>query len=351
MFRCEDEDTLYRALTKGPCVISGNYIAAQRWKPGFCASRSQITSTSVWVRIPDFPMEFYNNDILFTLGTCVGTPLKIDTTTFWASRGKYARICVEVGFTKPLLSKVMVERILFNLEYENFSAICFKCGRIGHRVNQCPTVLADALPEVVHGSRRSCMEVDPCQYPQPARLLPTYGPWMLVNKAKTRVNKSAPGPQPKAQVSMSSHVSHHYRFGSVQLEQGEGSRYQTCATGNPTSTPLPHHSLTVEHNMATLRDSHAHNGSNPVVTDVLGTFSSDFALDCNPINPSEQYEEQGGVLTSMQPTENTPKISSHHGGRSSQRSERRTPCRTSTSPTSAAGVGVSSDMASGEFPS
>ena len=43
---------------------------------------------------------------MFTVGKCVGLSIKIDTNTLWASRGKYARICAEVDFTKPLLSKL-----------------------------------------------------------------------------------------------------------------------------------------------------------------------------------------------------------------------------------------------------
>ena len=60
LFKCDDEDTIDRALSGGPWVISGNYVAVQKWHPGFCASTGTITSTCVWVRIHELPVELYS---------------------------------------------------------------------------------------------------------------------------------------------------------------------------------------------------------------------------------------------------------------------------------------------------
>lgn len=30
------------------------------------------------IRIPDFPMELYNPDVLFSIGKCVGSPIKLE---------------------------------------------------------------------------------------------------------------------------------------------------------------------------------------------------------------------------------------------------------------------------------
>ena len=75
---------------------------------------------------------------MFSIGSCSGSPLKVDDNTFWTPRGKYARLCVEIDFNKPLTSKIMVEENMLNIEYENFSAICFSRGRIGHKEIDCP---------------------------------------------------------------------------------------------------------------------------------------------------------------------------------------------------------------------
>ncbi|KAL7236158.1 hypothetical protein ACSBR1_019427 [Camellia fascicularis] len=43
-------------------------------------------------------------------------PLKIDWTTVMATRGKFARICVEMDLTKPLKPKFMLENKCYNIE-------------------------------------------------------------------------------------------------------------------------------------------------------------------------------------------------------------------------------------------
>ena len=39
------------------------------------------------------------------LGSKIGNSVQIDSTTSMASRGHFARLCVEVDLTKPLVSK------------------------------------------------------------------------------------------------------------------------------------------------------------------------------------------------------------------------------------------------------
>lgn len=78
LFKCEDEEVVERALLGGPWVIAGNYLAVQRWKPGFCASKATINSMCVWSHIPDFPIEFFSEDLLFSVASYIGTPLKVD---------------------------------------------------------------------------------------------------------------------------------------------------------------------------------------------------------------------------------------------------------------------------------
>ena len=34
---------------------------------------------------------------------------------------------------------------LLNVEYENFSDICFKCGRVGHNLDVCPSSAQQTL--------------------------------------------------------------------------------------------------------------------------------------------------------------------------------------------------------------
>src|ERR1044072_597605 len=90
--------------------------------------------------------------------------LKVDRLTSIHSRGKFARICVEIDIQKKLVPKVKVMGEVLNLEYEGLHQVCFRCGVYGHKKEFChePTVhvmedqenqkIANQDPVVVHDS-------------------------------------------------------------------------------------------------------------------------------------------------------------------------------------------------------
>ena len=46
-------------------------------------------------------------------------------------------MCVEVDLTKPLLSKFRLNGRVWGIQYEGLKMICFKCGRQGHKEENC----------------------------------------------------------------------------------------------------------------------------------------------------------------------------------------------------------------------
>ncbi|KAL0292873.1 UNVERIFIED_CONTAM: ATP synthase epsilon chain, chloroplastic [Sesamum calycinum] len=52
------------------------------------------------------PVEFFQEELLMRIGNRIGRAVKVDETTMAASRGRYARVCVEVDLTKPLVSMI-----------------------------------------------------------------------------------------------------------------------------------------------------------------------------------------------------------------------------------------------------
>lgn len=65
--------------------------------------------------------------------------LKIDKMTYIQSRGKFARICVELDVSKPLIPHIVIRGHKLLIEYEGLHLVCFQCGRYGHRAEQCTT--------------------------------------------------------------------------------------------------------------------------------------------------------------------------------------------------------------------
>nr|KYP54029.1 hypothetical protein KK1_000195 [Cajanus cajan] len=99
------EEDYRHALYEGPWMIADHYIVVQRWRPFFNVTASKTRKVAAWIRIPGLPIELYNERFLWRVGSKLGSMLKIDKLTSIHSRGLHA--------------------------------ICFKCGRYGHRQDQC----------------------------------------------------------------------------------------------------------------------------------------------------------------------------------------------------------------------
>ncbi|XVF06754.1 hypothetical protein REPUB_Repub06bG0077800 [Reevesia pubescens] len=108
-----------------------------RWTPGFRSEEATINSVATWVRFPGMLLEFYDGDVLRRMGNEIGKAVRIDRTTSFMLRGKFARMCVELDLTKPLVSKIYIGGRWQKVEYEGLKMLCFHCGKFGHNDLEC----------------------------------------------------------------------------------------------------------------------------------------------------------------------------------------------------------------------
>lgn len=137
LFKFNNGNDMERALYGGPWFILNHYLMLTKWKPDFRPSQSAFDKIMVWIRFPELPLEYYDKTALFAIAEKVGKPIKVDYATDNMARGRYARVCIELDLSKALVSKVWVAKAWQNVEYENLSLVCFQCGKIGHRRDQC----------------------------------------------------------------------------------------------------------------------------------------------------------------------------------------------------------------------
>ncbi|XP_038687586.1 uncharacterized protein LOC119986972 [Tripterygium wilfordii] len=184
------------AKFEGPWMIMDHYLTVREWFPNFDPDQDSMERLLVWVRIPCLPIEYYDYDFLMRVGEKIGKPVKIDDATDSVSRGKFARLCVEVDLTKPLLAKFKLRRRVRRIEYEGIHLVCFKCGCYGHRQDTCllatgPEVEAhdqrpDKEDDNVHPVRKAVVIVNP-------EVTDDYGPWMLAKSRSRRVIRKQDG--------------------------------------------------------------------------------------------------------------------------------------------------------------
>lgn len=181
-------------LENGPWTIQGHYLTVSKFRPGFLPAQGCVAATLVWVRLPSLPLEFFHESILKRIGNKLGRAVKIDVHTMTVSRGKYARICVEMDLQKPLVSGVIINGTYIKVEYESLHQICFTCGKYGHRAEECPTnqeTRGETVPEPPEKRRSDDVPSDP------------FGPWMLVRStARRRQPPNRPNPDPNSGINM-----------------------------------------------------------------------------------------------------------------------------------------------------
>lgn len=90
----------------------------------------------------------------------IGKALKVDMNTLaqggknarLVERGKFARVSVEIDLNKKLQSRFVLRRKIFTVEYEGLDAICFLCGKYGHKENDCPDKPKPSQPSAPQGT-------------------------------------------------------------------------------------------------------------------------------------------------------------------------------------------------------
>ncbi|XP_061354602.1 uncharacterized protein LOC133299177 [Gastrolobium bilobum] len=189
-----DKRDLSHALIAGPWVIFDHYLAIRSWEPDFNLYQATIARIMAWVRLPGFPIEYTNTDLLKGIGNWLGKFIKVDAATTSLARGRFARMCVELDLTKPLQAEYKIEGKIKQVEYEGLHLVCYSCGKYGHKIEAC-TIKGhqNQILKLSHENQNenkieetSSINV---QIHQEAKIGDhtqegRFGPWMLVNRQK-----------------------------------------------------------------------------------------------------------------------------------------------------------------------
>lgn len=126
-----------KVIARGPWMLFDHYLAVRPWVPNFVASNVKIDRTMVWIRFPSLGMEYYDESVRLALATAVGKPIKVDIRIVDASRGRFARVCVEIDLDQPVVGRVWFRNMWFNVEYEDLHLLYKRCGLYGHTAKDC----------------------------------------------------------------------------------------------------------------------------------------------------------------------------------------------------------------------
>ncbi|XP_057841724.1 uncharacterized protein LOC131051294 [Cryptomeria japonica] len=139
-FSCEED--LSDVLCGGPWVIGETLLPLKRWSPNLDLNDGILGFAPVWVRLSDFPLEFWHEDVFKGLASSFGELLSIDSMMAARKRMVYVRICVCVNQNTDLSSSVDIISRLGKwtqpTEFETMPSVCFKYKITGHWAKKYP---------------------------------------------------------------------------------------------------------------------------------------------------------------------------------------------------------------------
>ncbi|XP_031111916.1 uncharacterized protein LOC116015889 [Ipomoea triloba] len=220
--RFDNKTDYLHVLLDGPWKIFDNYLVAQRWEPDFKPRMAKLKKMAVWVRLPELSMEYFRDDTVKLILENVGKRLKLDRATAIREKGRFARAAIEVDLDKPLVTEIWVQNEVQMVEYEGLHVVCFGCGVVGHREQDCPLNQPKPQePPPMDLNSPPSAERDETQQPPTPSPTPTssppavaerprYGSWMLVTRKPRNYNQNNNHQQAKQ--SQPNAKSNHNRF-------------------------------------------------------------------------------------------------------------------------------------------
>ncbi|CAN0875114.1 hypothetical protein LINGRAHAP2_LOCUS10643 [Linum grandiflorum] len=180
LVRFREKDDYEAAVAGGPWLLGDTYLTVHRWHKEFKPWNAEVKTAMAWVQLLDLLVEFYHPEAVMRIASRIGQPVRVNRATEECARAKYARVCVEIDLTKPLLPKYKINGVKYLISYEGLEDLCTVCGRYGAPTHRC--CCQEPPPEPESMEEVSTNDVNPTQEEKDN----AYGTWMIKTKARRR---------------------------------------------------------------------------------------------------------------------------------------------------------------------
>ncbi|XP_068658207.1 uncharacterized protein [Aristolochia californica] len=141
LVRLENDDDMLLIWTRQKWTIEGHLMKVFKWSPKFPFSKRETSMAAVWVSFPFLPLVFFQQELLISIASLVGTVVAVDGQTKNLSRTDVARIWIEVDLSKELPKKMWIgignSGFWQAITYKNLPSYCTHCRFQGHSTNRC----------------------------------------------------------------------------------------------------------------------------------------------------------------------------------------------------------------------
>ncbi|XP_020673755.1 uncharacterized protein LOC110093264 [Dendrobium catenatum] len=137
----ENQEALEEIIVSGPWYVNGNIVGMDRWSATFSPNSLQGLTTIIWIRLPNLPLQCWDEVNVCRITSMVGIPYLIDGNRFQWSKREFTRVFVRIKLDEKLPMGIWVEaelgKFYQNIEYKMLPTFCFICGKIGHLREEC----------------------------------------------------------------------------------------------------------------------------------------------------------------------------------------------------------------------
>lgn len=134
-------------MAKGASNMHPGVFSVSRWYPGFNPAKYIITTSQVWIRPHNLPLEYRKQQNILNIAGGVRLTLKINPLPISLYHKLYARVFVDIDFTQPLPETILVKMIheesklnisrFVSIEYKKLPKFCSKCFVFSHKTSEC----------------------------------------------------------------------------------------------------------------------------------------------------------------------------------------------------------------------
>ncbi|PIA32092.1 hypothetical protein AQUCO_04600033v1 [Aquilegia coerulea] len=142
MFRLSSEEELVRIWTRGPWKFENQALRLTRWTPKFDTDVQRSSKALVWVKFPKLGQQYWDYEILMSLGKALGDPIGVDKHTIDRDFGYFTSVLVEVDLSKSIPSEIVIEvengkEFRQAKEVPKLPKFCSHCKALGHSLHEC----------------------------------------------------------------------------------------------------------------------------------------------------------------------------------------------------------------------
>jgi len=189
LFRFSNMQDITLVWNGRPWHVSGLNLVLRRWEPYFDPYSATIERIDQWVKITRLPLELWEEETLKQLLHEVGQFIKVDDVTLNRSKGKFARVCLNIDISKPLRGSLFLpiphhpRPLEVPISYEGLHEVCAWCGSNAHDLDACPETPKGPIEVIVEKFGAATIQNNSCSQPTSSSS-PLTEKWVTVSPKK-----------------------------------------------------------------------------------------------------------------------------------------------------------------------